>query len=271
MEEVFYNANQDFTLQYPVLLAPLKLEDDEDLCLKKIRIVASYVDILIARRIWNYHSISASTMLYAMFVTLREIRHKEPNEIADILIEKIKNDTESFESGDYPFALHGQNGRRIHLLLARMTDYIEQKSGMPSHYLDYITGAGTKRYEVEHIWADHYERHTDEFSHPADFQNIRNRIGDLLLLQKSFNQSYGDLPYEEKLPHYHGQNLLAKSLHPRCYDHNPGFLKFVRERGLPFEPYEQFNKADIEKRQNLYKMIAEEIWDPKKLLEIASS
>jgi uncharacterized protein with ParB-like and HNH nuclease domain len=271
IKEVFYNANQDFTLQYPVLLAPLKLEDDDDLCLKKIRIVATYIDILIARRIWNYHSISASTMLYAMFITLRDIRHKNPIEISDILVGKIKNDTEPFESGENSFALHGQNGRRIHLLLARMTDYIEQKSGMPSHYLEYITGTGTKRYEVEHIWADHYERHTDEFSHPADFQNIRNRIGDLLLLQKSFNQSYGDLPYEDKLPHYHGQNLLAKSLHPRCYDHNPGFLRFVQESGLPFEPHEQFKKADIEKRQNLYKMIAEQIWDPKKLLEIASS
>jgi len=269
MEEVFYNANQEFTLQYPVLLAPLKPQDDEDLCLKKIRIAATYINILIVRRIWNYRSISASTMLYAMFITLRDIRHKEPSEMAKLLSQKIYEDTQLFESGDYPFALHGQNRSRIHLLLARITDYIEQQSGMPSRYVEYVSGKGGKRYEVEHIWADHYERHTDEFSHPADFQNARNRIGALLLLPKNFNQSYGDLPYEKKLPHYHGQNLLAKSLHPKCYDHNPGFLRFVHQSGLPFDSHQQFIKADIENRQNLYRMIAEHIWNPNKLFEIA--
>lgn len=269
MEEIFYNANQEFTLQYPVLLAPLKPEDDEDLCLKKIRITATYIDIIIVRRIWNYRSISASTMLYAMFLTLRDIRHKEPIELAAILRQKIEEDTQPFERGDYPFALHGQNRSRIHLLLARITDYIEKQSGMPSHYVEYVFGRGESRYEVEHVWADHFERHTDEFNHPADFQNIRNRIGDLLLLPKNFNQSYGDLPYEDKLPHYHGQNLLAKSLHPRCYEHNPGFLRFVQQSGLPFEPHQQFKKVDIEKLQILYRMIAKLIWNPSKLIEIA--
>jgi len=269
--EVFYNSNQEFTLQYPVLLAPLKTEDDEDLCLKKIRIAATYIDIIIARRIWNYRSISASTMLYAMFLTVRDIRHKEPIEMAEILRKKIEEDTQPFESGDYPFALHGQNKGRIHLLLARITDYIEQQSRMPTHYDEYVSGRGEKRCEVEHVWANHYERHTDEFSHPADFQNFRNRIGALLLLPKNFNQSYGDLPYKDKLPHYHGQNLLAKSLHPRCYDHNPGFLRFSQQSGLPFEPHQQFKKADIEKRQNLYRMIAERIWNPNKLFEIAET
>jgi hypothetical protein len=35
-------------------------------------------------------------------------------------------------------------------------------------------------------------------------------------LPKPFNDSYGALPYEEKLPHYYAQNLLARSLHPQC-------------------------------------------------------
>lgn len=271
LEEIYYNANQEFTLQYPVLLAPLEPGEDDELSLKKIKIAASFIDILIVRRIWNYRSMSASTMLYAMFLILRDIRHKCPDEIAEIFVKRIKEDTQPFESGDYPFALHGQNRGRIHLILARITDYIEQQSGMPSRYVEYVAGRGERRCEVEHIWADHYERHTDEFGHPVDFQNVRNRIGALLLLPKSFNQSYGDLPYEEKIPHYHGQNLLAKSLHARCYDRNPGFLRFIQESGLPFEPHQQFKKADVEKRQNLYRMIAEHIWNPDKLSEIAKA
>ena len=136
-----------------------------------------------------------------------------------------------------------------------MTDYVETQSGQPSHYLDYVS-EGKGRYEVEHIWADHPEQHTDEFSHPADFAEYRNRIGGLLLLPKSFNASYGDLPYEEKLPHYNTQNLLARSLHPQCYEHNPGFLRFVQESGLPFKAHSQFKRADLDERGVLYRQLA---------------
>lgn len=129
-----------------------------------------------------------------------------------------------------------------------------------------MSDTGRNRYEVEHIWADKPERHTDEFSHPADFAEYRNRIGGLLLLPKSFNASYGALSYEEKLQYYYSQNLLARSLHPQCYYHNPGFLQFKSQSGLPFRPHEQFKKADLDERGALYRQIAERIWDPDQLL-----
>ena len=121
---------------------------------------------------------------------------------------------------------------------------------------------GRNRYEVEHIWADHPERHKDEFAHESDFDEQRNRIGALLLLPLSFNRSYGDLVYEDKLPHYNTQNLLARSLHPLAYDRNPGFNDFVRESGLPFRTHKQFKRADIEERCNLYRLLAETNLEP---------
>jgi len=143
---------------------------------------------------------------------------------------------------------------------------VETQSGQPSRYLDYVS-EGKTRYEVEHIWADHAERHTAEFSHHADFAEHRNRIGGLLLLPKSFNASYGDLTYADKLPHYNTQNLLARSLHAQCYDHNPGFLRFKEQSGLPFAAMPEFNKADLENRSQLYRQIAERIWNPADLLK----
>jgi hypothetical protein len=107
------------------------------------------------------------------------------------------------------------NGRQIHRLLARITDYVETRSGQASRYAEYAQ-RGRKGYEIEHIWADHPERHVDEFAHPSEFQEYRNRIGGLLLLPKSFNASYGDLPYGEKREHYDSQNLLARSLHEQA-------------------------------------------------------
>jgi len=74
---------------------------------------------------------------------------------------------------------------------------------------------------------------------------------DLLLLPKSFNASYGDLPYGEKREHYFGRNLLAGSLHKRAYEHNPGFAHFITKSGLPFRPHAEFRRADLDARQEL--------------------
>ena len=177
------------------------------------------------------------------------------------MTERLAAEEVTFASNDR-FQLHGMNGRQIHRLLARMTDYVETRSGQASRYVEYIQRRGKNGYEVEHIWANHPERHTDEFEHPADFADYRNRIGGLLLLPKSFNASYGDLSYKEKREHYNSQNLLARNLHEKAYDHNPGFLKFQRESGLPFKPHETYKKHDLDTRQELYRQIAEQIWNP---------
>jgi hypothetical protein len=263
LECVHFNAQHNFTLQYPLLLAPLRVEDDDASALRKFRIVASYLDILVHRRIWNWRAIDYSTMQYAMFLVMREIRGKSAPELVTLLRERLDQETETFASNDR-FHLHGMNGRQIHRLLARMTDFIEVQSGQASRYAEYAQ-RGRKGYEVEHIWANHPERHTDEFSHPSEFQEYRNRIGGLLLLPKSFNASYGDLPYSKKLEHYVGQNLLARSLHGLAYDHNPGFKRFLGESALPFHQHATFRKTDLDERQRLYQQLAERIWNPERL------
>lgn len=264
LEGVYFNAQNNFTLQYPVLLAPLGLKESESECLRKIRITSAYLDILLARRIWNWRAIDYSTMQYAMFLVLREIRGKSAMDLVAILSKRLDEDSETFAANDR-FHLHGNNGRQIHRMLARMTDYVETSSGMASHYMEYIQRRGKNGYEVEHIWANHPERHEDEFSHPTDFQEYRNRIGGLLLLPKSFNASFGDLPYAEKREHYNSQNLLARTLHEKAYDHNPGFKRFLQESALPFKAHPEFSKDDLDTRQKLYGKVAEEIWNPDRL------
>jgi Protein of unknown function (DUF1524) len=149
-----------------------------------------------------------------------------------------------------------------------MDTYITVASGGASVYAELIN-TGKVRYEVEHIWANHPERHSDDFAHDADFSRHRNRIGDLLLLPRQFNASYNDDPYEKKLPHYFGQNLLAASLNSLSYEKNPGFVSFIKSTGLPFKPYEEFKATAIIERGNLYRGIAKKVWDPDDLLATA--
>lgn len=264
LETIYYNAWQNFTLQYPVLLAPLQRTDSESLICLKLRIVAAYINVLIARRIWNWKATAYSTMQHAMFRIIQSIRGKSAKELADVLIQQLRNE-ESFDNNDR-FQLHGRNGRQIHWLLAHMTAYVEDSTGDSSRYVEYIKRSGKNGYEVEHIWANHYERHEDEFDHPADFGEYRNRIGGLLLLRKDFNASYGDLAYAKKREHYLSQNLLARSLHENAYTRNPGFQNFMNKTGLAFRSHTEFKKSDLDARQNLYRALAEHIWNPENLL-----
>lgn len=261
---IFYNAQNNFTLQYPVLLAPLRIEDSPAEIHRKLRVVAAYLDILIARRIWNFRAIDYSTMQYAMFLVMRDIRRKSATEVGEILAKRLAEEAEDFPSNAH-FRLHGMNGRQVHQILARITDYVETQSGMASRYVEYIRRGGNQGYEVEHVWANHPEWHTDEFKHPNDFEEYRNRVGGLLLLPKSFNASYGDLPYAKKRQHYNSQNLLARSLHEEAYDRNPGFVRFVRESSLGFQAHAEFKKGDLDTRQKLYSDLAEQIWNPARL------
>jgi len=265
LEHVLYNAQHGFTLQYMLLMSPLDPDDSDEVVVRKAGLVARYLDILLTWRLWNFRTISYSGMQYAMFLVMRDIRGLAVDALSQKLHDLLTKESENFTSNDR-LRVHQQNRYYIHRLLARITDFVETSSGQPSRYLDYVS-EGKTRCEVEHIWADHAERHTDEFDHPADFAEYRNRIGGLLLLPKSFNASYGDLTYIEKLPHYNTQNLLARSLHPQCYQHNPGFIRFKSESEIPFAPMPAFKKTELEARGDLYRQLAEKIWDPAHLLQ----
>ena len=268
LERIYYNAQNNFTLQYTTLLAPLRTNDDEQTLLRKIRVVAAYLDILIHRRIWNFKAIDYSSMQYTMFVTTREIRDRHLDDLVKVLQARLASDESTFATQE-AFQLHAMNGPQVHRLLARITDYVEASSGQASRYLEYAK-RGKGGYEIEHIWANHPERHTDEFAHPTEFREYRNRIGGLILLPKNFNASYGDLEYAKKRKHYLEQNLLAQSLHDQAYERNPGFKKFITEHGLPFAPHPEFRKADLDARQALYRQLAEQIWNPTRLDEEAA-
>jgi len=261
LEPIFYNAALNFTLQNPLLLAPLVPSDEKEIIDRKLHLTSTYLDILLARRIWNFKSISYDIMRYLVFNIIKEIRNKPLDELQSILIQKLDEESLSF---DNVFYLHQMNRFYVRYILARIIDFIEVSSDMPSKFSEYMS-KGKTRYEVEHIWANHPEWYLDEFSTASEFLQYRNRIGGLLLLQKQFNASYGDLRYKEKLPHYFGQNLLAKSLHHDCYAHNPSFIRFMEKYKLPFKEHITFKKQDLDERQELYKKLAEVVWSPKRL------
>lgn len=261
LEYIYYNARFNFTLQYPLLLSPIKLEDDEKTTIKKIKIVSAYIDMYIARRIINYKTIRYSSIQYTMFTLMKDIRDLNTKDLAAILKKKIEDMDEQFDAV-LNFKLHSQNKKKIHNILARITYFIEEKSKIVTNFEKYISREIKKPFEVEHIWSKKYDDHKAEFKTEDEFLAYRQNFGNLILLPKDFNQSFGADSYNKKVVEYFGQNLLAKSLNKSCYDKNPSFIKFLKESGLSFKPHDKFHKIDLDTRQALYQKICEYIWNP---------
>jgi hypothetical protein len=249
------------------MLAPLLHTDDQETVERKMRLVAIYIDIFIARRVVNYRTLGYSAIVYTMFNLMKDIRDLSLDQLAQTLKAKVADMPETF-AGVAAFGLHQQNGHYIHHMLARMTYHIEQQCGVASSFVDYISREIKKPFEIEHLWSNHYGQHLDEFNSEELFDRYRNRFGGLVLLPRGFNQSFNDAPYEQKVEHYFGQNLLARSLNAKCYQNNPAFLAYVQRSGLPFKPHPQFKIADLEARQELYRRLCEEIWSPARFDEV---
>lgn len=261
LQHIFYIRRWGIanSLSYPLLLASLKSSDNSDTVLQKMDIVARYIEAFVVRRSVNFKKFASSSIRYTMYTLVKEIRRTEIQELKTILKRKLDEMEEPW-TGIQNFRLHGQNRVFVKFLLSRITSYVEQQSGFNSSFEKYYHNPGGKSYEVEHIWADKFANHKDEFEQEADFQEYRNRIGALVLLPRGTNQSYGAKPFSEKLSHYIKENLLVQSLCPLTYQNNPNFLSMRSRLNLPFKAHEEFKKADITERLKLYQAICESIW-----------
>ncbi len=263
-EHVYYNTVIGLTLQYLPIMAAVTPDDDQDTFREKTRMIAAFLDVFVARRIVNFNNFGYSTIVYTIFNLARDIRDRDLDTLREVLADRIANLDNSFD-GVVKFGRTQRNTPHIRYLLARMTAWIENECGNGVGFSEYVDRSRKDPFEVEHIWANKFERHKDKFTHPHDFEVQRERFGGLLLLPKSFNAAFGDKTYEEKLDHYFGQNMLAASLHPHAYENNPSFRRFKEKTELPFRCHHEFKKSDFEERQQLYKLICEQVWSPERL------
>ncbi len=243
------NSDYGFTLQPALILSAISYNDSEDVVKEKIKIVSKYLTKVLSWRVWRHWMISQSAMESSIYELCKKMRGLTVQQLSELL---STNPITGPNLEEAP-TLNQQNRHRLKVLLALITEIVASNSGEHDYMLN------KKDVEVEHIWADHFERHKDEFDNEIDFKIVRNSIGDLLLLPKSFNASYGDKTFEEKVTHYYSQNILAQTLNSAKYQNNPSFIKFADNSNLEFKSYEEFKRADINDRAELYRNIL--IWN----------
>lgn len=260
---VFYHSKWGVaeSLSYPLMLAPLTMTDDIVTQNAKMNLVARYLETFAVVRSVNFRNFSASSIRYTMYALVKEIRGKNINDLRAILTNRVHQSDVHFDGiTKQRFRLHGMNRSFIKFLLSRISGFIDAESGYANTFTNYFLSPGAKPYEVEHIWSSNFDQHRDEFEQANDFEEYRNHIGALVLLPRGTNQSYGDMPYTQKLEKYYSQNTYVQSLSPQSYQSNPNFLNMCDRLNIPFEPHHQFRKADIDKRQALVQRICEVMW-----------
>jgi len=246
------------SLQEPLLLASIRYGDDETSIFKKLDFVAHFVETFTVRRAINYRKFGQASIKYSMFNVIKLIRNNELDKLSANLSNEVKQISESWD-GIYNFGLHGMNRNFVKHLLSRVSSYVDNLVGKNDTYVTYHHPKG-KQFEIEHIWADKFEEHKDEFDQKEEFQAWRNSIGALILLPHGTNQSFNSDKYKDKLKHYIRENTYAQTLNSDYYLKNPNFLKSEAIKQLEFKPHPQFKTADIEDRLKLLQRICERIW-----------
>lgn len=260
---IYYNAQVNFTLQPQLLLAPICYEDTWPVIIEKMNLVARFIDLLITARVTNYRSVDYSTIKNYVFNVTKNIRRCS----IDVLKARLKAQSDNLAydpAAALPeLRLNSFTKKYIKNMLARITGYIEEQTGVASNYCNYMNTQTKNPFEIEHIITDHYEWFTSEYSDQEEFRRWRNSFGALLLLHKSINASLNDSKYDYKLSKYCSNegNIYTESLGDQAYQNNPKFKKFIADNGLGFKPYAQFGKAEIIERIQLLVQLVNLVWN----------
>jgi uncharacterized protein with ParB-like and HNH nuclease domain len=247
------------SLQDPLLMASINIDDTKEMIQKKLNFVSRFIETFTVRRSVNYKKFGQSAIRYTMLNIVKLIRNNDLSLLSKNLMNEINKIPEKWD-GIWNFCLHGMNAKFVKHILSRISSYIDNLIGKDSTYVNYHHPDG-KQFEIEHIWANKFDEHRDEFDQETDFNDWRNSIGALLLLPQGTNQSFSSDVYEDKLEHYLRENTYAQTLHQKFYDKNPNFLKSPIIQKLQFKPHPHFKKDDISDRQKLFQRICEEIWN----------
>ena len=246
------------SLQEPLLLASINYQDDNNIIKQKIDFVSRFIETFTVRRAINYRKFGQASIKYTMFNIIKIIRSNDIIALSTNLANEINNIPENW-SGVLEFGLHGQNRNFVKHILCRISSYLDNVIGKDTTYASYHHPNGAQ-FEIEHIWANRFEEHKDEFEQENEFQRWRNSLGALILLPQGTNQSFSSDKYEDKVEHYLKENTYAQTLHPYYYTKNPNFLKSEIIQSIGFKAHTKFKKVDIGERQKLVQCICEKLW-----------
>jgi hypothetical protein len=147
---------------------------------------------------------------------------------------------------------------RLRYILAKLTQYIDLEAYGKTEgtkWLSRYTGGG---FEIEHIFPQQpSDGAAAEF---GEFENayVADRLGNLVLVEKSINASLGNRPYSQKRDVYRqSQLLLTKALAERP---KVGVNTKIDVAVADLDPFTEWNEAFVIERQEKLTTLARSVW-----------
>ena len=274
-ERVCYTSFAEMPHHKIIMLSTIALDDNKETIRKKISTVSTFLEIFLMKRAWAGINTTDTAYRYTAVGVMVRLRRATLSQIASIGLNIILKDPE-LKNFDGTMIMTNQNKRRIYRILARITDHLQIQNSHPSIY-ENLFQSGKQGYEIEHILANNnIPVEQLGFESQQTFETQRNEIGNLLLLPKTFNISYSNKPYQQKIatPAYPSQNMLAASLSPHLYEngelkHQPALNKYVKQYNIKLQPYETFTRESIQQRTQLYAQILKTLYAPETIYKTA--
>jgi len=260
-----------FSLHFILLLVASKLPDD--LFDYLVRQLESFLFYFIITK-------SASRDLERSFSLwadeLREITsEKDKTTQEQKLIEFVKRRlskgvSEKSEEFEYYFKqlnYSSQKKYRMFYVLAKLTQYADmQFKGIKQ---DHHGLSNYTELEVEHILPNtpkaDLRKEFEEQNPKYDYDETKNRLGNLTLLEKPLNIVAGRKPFDEKKPLYKkSANYLTRSISAM---NSVGKNTSINRINKLLKSYDEWGVPEIEERQNALVELAKEVWSIEEVAE----
>lgn len=151
---------------------------------------------------------------------------------------------------------------RLRYLLAKLTQHIDLLAYGPSqgrdNLDDYVSGGN----DIEHILPDSGDAEAvAEFGEDGDDQEIIQRLGNLLLIEKSINRAIQNAKYSEKIKTYPQSKYLMTRCQADKASGQVGIADKITKAVEELEVFPIWNKTAVEQRQAFLARLASRVWD----------
>lgn len=258
-----------------ILLAPINKDDSKEERYKKYNVVAWFMMRFRVFNTWNGDTRTTDKLRTEILVIIKAIRNKSLTDVVKVLTD-YANNVKALQSlsVEAPSYIKGGNNKNFTFAGIILTDMVECAAGKPSLLVSYLEGAKIFSTEAEHLAAMTYN-FRDKFASLEDFLFYRNQFGGFGFVPKSFNASYGDKDYADKIAKYVEQNTYLGLLNPSYYDengnliNNKGLVELEKAAGVKFKSYTDFSKELISERNQTARQLFEYFFNLDNLYIIA--
>jgi len=257
--------------QLLLLLSAIKLNDEErdEKLLEIPKLFDKYYSIL--SLLGCYYSNDFTESVMKLNQNIRDKSLEEiTNEFNTQIIEDINNSLDRDDITNITYELFKRtnynsfDGKRfLRYFFGRIEHFISENTTIASdNYNNLVNNnGGVGGYHIEHILGISDEN-KELFVSEDEFDEYRNKLGGLVLLNNRVNISLGNKSYLNKLKGYEGKGTLyAYTLMENFYQNNPNFRDFQSKYNLNFKHYDEFKKFEIEERHQLLFELVKIIWE----------